>query len=100
MTEDQFREQILKRLDAQADEIRELRRILERLVRLEERQQMQSESIARMHRRMEAFEERLRKMETSSSGQRTSLSWIERIIWGGGLIGAWFGNGFPRGGGG
>jgi hypothetical protein len=87
--EDQFQSQILSRLDEHGEEIRALRNLIERLVRIEERQQAHSDTFSRFGRRIERLEEKVEQIESAQSCYTTSLRWLERLLWALCSGGAW-----------
>lgn len=89
MSEDHFQSQILSRLDEHGSEIRALRGLVERLVRIEERQQSHSDTFARFGLRIEHLESQVSQLERSCSLSSVSMTWLERALWLLGAVGAW-----------
>lgn len=90
MSEDDFRTQILSRLDEHGNEIRALRNLIERLVRIEERQHAHTEAFTRLCRRIDSLEAKTQAMESASHCYTTSVRWLERTLWGVVAAGAWY----------
>lgn len=89
MSEDYFQNQVLSRLDEHGNEIRAMRGLVERLVRIEERQQTHTETFSTFGRRIERLEEKVEQVEGAQSCYTTSLRWMERLLWALCSAGAW-----------
>jgi hypothetical protein len=89
MSEDNFHAQVLSRLDEHGNEIRAMRGLVERLVRIEERQQTHTETFSTFGRRIERLEEKVEQVESTHSYYSVSLRWLERLLWALCSAGAW-----------
>ncbi|ADE14173.1 hypothetical protein Nhal_1000 [Nitrosococcus halophilus Nc 4] len=92
VADDSFHAQILSRLDDHGEEIRALRGLVERLVRIEERQQAHSDTFARFGVRIERLEYQIQQLNTEHGQSSVSIAWLERGLWLMCIIGAWLVN--------
>jgi len=80
MTNDREYNQILIRLDNQGEDIKELRKMIERLVRLEEHQQESRRGINYLSERVTTVERRLLALEHTTTSSKNNFGWLEKII--------------------
>lgn len=77
--------QLILRVDAMRDEMREelkgLRTLIERLIRVEERQTNHTEVLARFGRRLDAIDVEVIHIKQHIASSSITIKWLERFIW-------------------
>jgi len=72
--EDDWKHRIEKKIDDMSDALRAL-------VRIDERMTSHSDGLARIGKRVDDHESRIRQVEIASAGSQQKLSGTERIVW-------------------